>query len=168
MVQNLCSHHVEIYSDNDISCRNIPIFLHGYAYVKATGRGFFGSFGRLLGSLGGGPWLRPAFEEQEQVADADRIIRELIDEYNSLLCDVAQKTNEINTNNNLNPIYHLDFREFVQQDDWQDELHLNREAARRLAEFISGEVVRLHNLLLSTEDQSTELNSCIDAIPLAR
>ena len=165
MIQILCSYHVEIYeetSDGLISCRNIPIFLHGYAYVEATGRGFLGSFGRLLGSLGGGPWLRPAFEGNVQVEAANRVIRELIDDYNSLLCDVAWKANETNWNNNLNPIYHLDFRELVQQDDWRDELHPNQDAARELAEFISGEVVRLHRLHNPfTEDRSTELESCI-------
>ena len=161
MIQTLCSHQAGIYvelSDVVISCRNIPIFLHGYAYAEATGRGFLGSFS--LGPLGSGPWLRPAFEGNVQVEDADRVIRELIDGYNSLLCDVARKANETYWNNNLNPIYHLDFRELVQQDDWQDELHPNRDAARDLAEFISSEVVRLHNLhILSTEDRSTE--SCI-------
>lgn len=165
MIQILCSHHAEMYvrtSDVVISCRNIPIFLHGYAYVEATGRGFLGSFSRVMGPLGSGPWLRPAFEGNVQVEDADRVIRELIDGYNSLLCDVAWKANETNWNNNLNPIYHLDFRELVQQDDWQDELHPNQDAARELAEFISGEVVRLHRLHNpSTEDRSTELEFCI-------
>ena len=163
MIQILCNHHAGIYvetSDVVISCRNIPIFLHGYAYVEATGRGFVGFLGRLLGSLGGGPWLRPVFEGNVQVEDADRVIRELIDGYNSLLCDVEWKANETNWNNNLNPIYHLDFRELVQQDDWQDELHPNRDAARELAEFISDEVVRFHQL--------TGLEPCIVATSPAR
>ena len=136
LTRHLCRH----FAKGEVSCGNIPVFLHGYDYAQPSGVGY-GFWGLRFR----GPWLRPAFETQERYGEADRVIRGLIDRYNTLLCNVAERTNEGQANGSTdgNPIYHLDFRNVV-RDNWEDEIHPNEQAVRALSRYVSDEIGRFH------------------------
>jgi hypothetical protein len=67
--------------------RRLPILVHGYDYPVPDGRGFMGGWWVLPG-----PWLEPGFREKgfEKMTERLRLIKQLIDRFNSMLRDVAR------------------------------------------------------------------------------
>ena len=116
-------------------CESIPIFLHGYDYVKATGKAFF-KFG-----IGPGPWIKPTFDKKNRINDSKWIIESLVKDFNLLLCEVASR---LSNGSVANPVFHISFLGMV-QDHWKDEIHPNSTAAMDLAEKISSNIVNFHN-----------------------
>ena len=145
MVRQICSHHANRNSSDDVNCGNIPIFVHGYDHAKATGNGY-----EMFWFPVGGPWLRPAFQEKESLEDADNLIASLIDRYNKLLCNVATRASAVQAND-VSPVYFLDFRGAV-SDSWQDELHPDPDASRALAKTISNRIIEFHAGQSNRED----------------
>ena len=76
-----------------IHCYNIPIFIHGYDYALASGRGY-----RFLTLEFTGPWLEPAFTKKghQEIQKNNEVIRMIIDKYNVALCHVAKQFAENN------------------------------------------------------------------------
>jgi hypothetical protein len=66
--------------------RRLPILVHGYDYPVPDGRGFMGGWWALPG-----PWLEPGFREKgfDNMTDRVRLIKQLIDRFNSMLENVA-------------------------------------------------------------------------------
>lgn len=92
---------------------NIQIFLHGYGYAIPDGRPVIGDekFGFI------GPWMAPTFARKRiDFVAGQEIITELINKFNSLLEEIAQK----HTRN----VHYLDLRDVIQPNDWANELHL--------------------------------------------
>ena len=139
MVRQLCKYHVNGYrGDDDVSCGNIPIFVHGYDYPNPSGIGYdVFTYFRLSG-----PWVRPAFESKDNVQNASSIIHDIIDRYNKLLEYVVRQVSST-PNTDSNPVRYLDFRDTI-QGRFRDELHPNSEAARELAYRISDAIVSFH------------------------
>lgn len=133
-------------------CQSIPIYIHGYDYAKASGVGY-----RLIFEWAG-PWLRPAFDLKDRKdIEIKKVIEELIDSYNHLLCDVAQR---IASDESIsNPVYHLDFRNTVGQDEWSDEIHPAKAAVTRLASSVSEQIKRFHKRF---NEGSRASRQCID------
>lgn len=125
-------------------CSNVPIIVHGYDYVRASGDGFDWPGLRLRG-----PWLKPEFERKERLQDSDEAIGALIGRFNDLLCMVATRINSLSESErdgrNANPIIYVSFENDVGEGRWADELHPNRDAANSLAEVISEVILDYHN-----------------------
>ena len=66
--------------------QRLPILVHGYDYPVPDGRGFLGGWWFLPG-----PWLEPGFREKgfEKMTERIRLIKQLIDRFNSMLKEVA-------------------------------------------------------------------------------
>ena len=124
-------------------CKSIPIFLHGYDYVEATGKAFY-KFG-----LGPGPWIKPTFDEKKQTDESGAIIELLVNDFNHLLCQIAT---QLSMDPTANPIYHISFLGMV-QGRWKDEIHPDSKAVEDLAEKISGNIVNFH--------ESRHMENCI-------
>jgi lysophospholipase L1-like esterase len=69
--------------------RKLPILVHGYDYPVPDGRGFAGG-----GWFLPGPWLEPGFREKgfDKMAERIRLMKQLIDRFNSMLKDIAAMT----------------------------------------------------------------------------
>ena len=142
-IQRLCEVVINERTDNDNLCRNIPVFVHGYDYVEASGKAY-----EILGIDVAGPWVRPTFSGKGHHNEAknNATIRSVIKQYNEAICSVATMYSKQDF---TMPFYFLDFRGEV-GDDWNDEIHPNRNAFNRLAGKIGIVVSDFHSL--SRED----------------
>ena len=144
-IRRICNDVSVSYVGGD-TCNNIPIVIHGYDYAQATGVGY-----RVLGISFSGPWIRPALDLKDwEMSDGNEAVRTLVNDYNDLLCSVAIRLNDHDTSGS--PVFYLDFRESLDEEDWRDEIHPNELGARRLAQEISRVVVDFHNGQLRRED----------------
>jgi V8-like Glu-specific endopeptidase len=102
---------------------NIHIVVHGYGYPIADGRAVI----RLLGFSFVGPWLRPALVAKgyEQRTEQQQIMRNLIDDFNSMLEQFAATDSRL---------HYVDLRSLISDSDWENELHLKNSGYRRVAE----------------------------------
>ena len=136
-ISNLCETIVQPY---DIQCTNIPIFIHGYDYVQASGIGY-----KFIIKWAG-PWIKPVFDAKQLIdnADINSIIQGLVDEYNDVLCFVAKAfRNRMSTTGHLsNPVYSINFRNRVKR--WRDELHPHRRSHVSLAEVLTEHIQAFH------------------------
>ncbi len=100
-----------------------PIVMHGYGYARPTGRAVLNlPFGVRLG----GPWLRPALAQKNiSPSTGAGLIEDLIDTYNELLKKLDAE---------LANFHHVDFRDLIKDEHWNDELHLKSGAYRTCAE----------------------------------
>ncbi|BAQ67154.1 trypsin-like peptidase domain-containing protein [Geminocystis sp. NIES-3709] len=101
---------------------NIHIVVHGYGYPIPDGRAVI----RLLGFSFVGPWLRPALVAKgyEQRTEQQQIMRDLIDDFNSMLEQFAATDSRL---------HYVDLRSLISDSDWQNELHLKNSGYRRVA-----------------------------------
>lgn len=105
----------------------VPILLHGYDYAVADGRGFMGGWGPLPG-----PWLEPGFRAKgyEQLRTRITMIREVIDQFNTMLKKVAAM---------FPHVQHVDLRNTlpnglsVYKNFWANELHPTELGYQRVA-----------------------------------
>ncbi len=111
-------------------CMDIPIFIHGYDYAQASGKGY-----RVVGVEFTGPWLEPKFAKKGHydTNENSEAIAVLIDRFNDSVCYVAKKFGQQQSSM---PVFFLDFRGEV-KDGWRDEIHPNRSAFENLARKIS-------------------------------
>ena len=141
-VSHVCQ--MVLMDQQDKDCSNVPIIVHGYDYVRASGEGFGWPGLRLRG-----PWLKPEFEKKERLGDSDEVIKRLIGEFNYLLCDVAKKVNNLTAvelrRRVVNPIIYVSFRNEVGAMGWADELHPDRRAANHLANKIGKAILDFHH-----------------------
>jgi lysophospholipase L1-like esterase len=98
--------------------RKLPILVHGYDYPVPDGRGFAGG-----GWFLPGPWLEPGFREKgfDKMAERIRLMKQLIDRFNSMLKDIAAMTEfphvtYINLRNTLST--RVNYKQY-----WANELH---------------------------------------------
>lgn len=101
---------------------NIHIVVHGYGYPIPDGRAVI----RLLGFSFVGPWLRPALVAKgyEQRTEQQQIMRNLIDDFNSMLEQFAATDSRL---------HYVDLRSLISDSDWENELHLKNSGYRRVA-----------------------------------
>ena len=101
---------------------NIHIIVHGYGYPIPDGRAVI----RLLGFSFVGPWLRPALVAKgyEQRTEQQQIMRNLIDDFNSMLKKFAATDSRL---------HYVDLRSLISDSDWENELHLKNSSYRRVA-----------------------------------
>ena len=112
----------------ELDCKRIPIVIHGYDYPMSSGIGFkYLWLFRLKG-----PWLKPSFDAKAYNDNsANHILIELVNRFNSTL---SSAVTSIRVSKKLpNPICYLDLRGTVSKDQWNDELHPNREAMQIIA-----------------------------------
>lgn len=99
-----------------------PVFMHGYSHARPSGREF-----ELLGGLISlGPWIQGQLADLN-IDDRDEqqdIVNALVDEFN-LMLGRLQAT--------MPNFIHVDVRSLLGPDDWDDEIHPNGPARRRLA-----------------------------------
>lgn len=101
---------------------DLPIVMHGYGYARPTGRAVINL---PFGFKFVGPWLRPALAMKNIAPSRGReVIEMLIDRYNVLLGQLDAE---------LPSFHHVDLRDLIQDDDWNDELHLGSGAYQRCA-----------------------------------
>ena len=106
-----------------------------YDYVQASGIGY-----DWLNIVG--PWLKPVFVTKNRLDESKDVIKELIDDYNALLCGTVQYITDHASI--TNPVYFLDIRGTVGS-NWEDELHPNRQAYREMAIQISRLIEDFHS-----------------------
>lgn len=143
-IRYLCQKIASDYTGDDTACTNIPIFIHGYDYAQATGKGYDLFMVRFAG-----PWITPALRKRGRGStDGNEAVRTLVNEYNDLLCHVAENDAWLSGHN---PVYYLDFRNVVGH-DWRDEIHPNAAAAQKLAAETSQAVLNFHRGALAPKD----------------
>ena len=136
-IRYMCRNVSIEYTNDGTPCESIPIFVHGYDYAQATGRGYELFLIRLAG-----PWITPALGLRgRRPTEGNEAVYHLVNEYNDLLCRVADSATNLSYDN---PVFHLDFRNIVGL-DWRDEMHPNAAAAQRLATVLSQAVVDFHS-----------------------
>ena len=120
------------------NCNSIPIFFHGYDYVKATGEAYF-KFG-----FGPGPWLKPTFDKKKRTNSKENatVIKSLVDDFNALLCGRAESLSK-EDQSSKNPVFYIKFLGIV-ENNWKDEIHPNDIAAEKLAKIISENIIKFH------------------------
>jgi hypothetical protein len=105
---------------------DIQIFFHGYGHAIPDGR----AVTRVAGFDFVGPWLRPAFARKRinEVTQAQEIIRTLIDSFNEMLAEIANRHSNV---------HYIDLRPIIDDEDWANELHLTVNGYEKVArEFI--------------------------------
>lgn len=128
----------EFYGD---FCGSIPILVHGYDYVKPSGRGYKALWFWTVK----GPWLKPTFESKERGTHAEPTIKSLIDEYNQDLCNMENEVERMRwAGEALNPVLYVDVRGVLIQGDWVDEIHPNRKGARKIAKKMDKAIRDFH------------------------
>ena len=107
--------------------KNIPVFVHGYAYVVPNGE---------PDAFTQGPWLRPAFENQghTNLAQNTKTMRTLIDQFNSMLEGLANRRKHV---------HYVNLREELTDNDWFDELHPAPDGVRRIVIKFRSEIERV-------------------------
>ena len=128
--KNYLENMIIIFSEK---CPNTKIFMHGYGYAQATGKG-----AGILWLNVSGPWILPYLLKKgigEQ--NGNSLIKELIDAYNNLLADLDGKY--------TNFIY-VDLRNIITVQDWSNELHLKNSAYANVADEIH-KIIKTANLL---------------------
>lgn len=99
-----------------------PIFMHGYSYARSSGQ----QFELLGGLLTFGPWIQEKLDELN-IAERDEqqdIVNGLIDAFNDRLHHLEST---------VEGFVHVDVRNLLGPDDWDDEIHPAASARRRLA-----------------------------------
>lgn len=137
-IRHLCT---EVFERN---CNSIPIFVHGYDYVKPTGEAYF----KFI--IGPGPWLKSSFDEKKHtnINKNATVIKSLVDDFNTLLCERAKSLSK-EDQSYKNPVFYIEFLEIV-MDNWEDEIHPNGIAAEKLAKKISENIVKFHENTLES------------------
>ena len=121
-------------------CDDIPVFIHGYDYALASGRGY-----RIVGLEFTGPWLEPAFAKKghQEKQINNEVMKMIINRYNVALCHVAKQFAEKGWKKM--PFYFLDFRGEVKE-NWNDEIHPNHSAFKTLAKKLNDIITDFHGL----------------------
>ncbi len=116
--------------NSDYGCKDIPIIIHGYDYPSASGEGF-----KILWLFTAkGPWLKPAFDmKQYSEKEANSIIRQLLNRYNSALREAVDTLQKAYPSDVVNPVCYLNLRNQNVVTGWIDELHPDRDSMRRIA-----------------------------------
>ena len=105
------------------------ILMDGYAYPKVNDIGY-----KLLKINLIGPWIFPNMCKKAitEKKDHNRIVRELVDGFNEVLSNLANK---------YHYFHHIDIRDkFPDDKDWHNEIHLNTKAYKALASVYSGKI----------------------------
>jgi lysophospholipase L1-like esterase len=93
---------------------DIDILMDGYDYAKPNGIQY-----QILSFGIAGPWLLPGFAKKNilnRTLEQEPIIKDLIDEYNSMLIEIEQKYPKF---------HHIDLRgKFPDESEWDNEIHL--------------------------------------------
>lgn len=142
-IDQLCKSAFSGSNDAARPCENIPILLHGYDYVRASGEGY-----EIIIRVKG-PWLQPTFVEKGYMEDEgnNRVIEKAIDRYNQAICNVAKKFADDGSASYVDmPVYFLDFRQEVAPTEWSDEIHPTQMAFKTLAEKVSKVVSTFHSV----------------------
>jgi len=113
---------------------HVFLVMHGYDYAYPSGKAYeiFGGIIRL------GPWLQSSLcnlnitERDEQV----EIINGLIDHFNSSLQSYEYA---------IPKFKHLDLRNVLDKDDWDDELHPNSYGRYKLAKLVRKMLIEINN-----------------------
>jgi hypothetical protein len=118
----------------------LPIFIHGYDYPVADGRGVInGPFGfHYLG-----PWLRPAFAMKRTVdSDMVRILTDLIDHFNNMLGTLHDPAHGV---------YYLNLRGLLKmklypdgayKKGWTNELHPTNKGFKLIADTFAKAIIK--------------------------
>lgn len=124
ILQDIASHIEQVRSTVDRHLgSDRPIFMHGYSYAQSSGREFE-LFGGLIAF---GPRIQDQLADDRHIGERGEqqdIVNALVDGYNALL-DRLQQT--------IPNFIHIDARPLLGPDDWDDEIHPNAPARRRLA-----------------------------------
>lgn len=126
MVQTVFRQYLEDLIKNVLDVApSTHIVMHGYGYALPSGDG-----AGLFGIDFRGPWLLPAFAMKRITNPTEQrmAINTLIDLYNDLLKDLAQKHDQF---------HYVNLRPIIVDDDWADELHLKNKAFARVASAIN-------------------------------
>ena len=97
------------------------IYANGYDYAIPNGKAV------KIGPIKAGPWLQPYFLERgiTKLSDQKKIIRWIIDEFNSMLSDLETKTDGF---------VHVRTTGTLKASEWNDELHPKRAGFVKVAE----------------------------------
>lgn len=106
--------------------------MDGYAYPKVSGKPY--KFAKIKF---GGPWILPSMAEKAILVKKQQndIVRELVDGFNDIIAGLSHK---------YTYFHHIDIRnEFPEDDDWHNEIHLNKKAYKRLAGIYSTRMMEI-------------------------
>jgi hypothetical protein len=109
---------------------NIPVVMHGYDYAIPDGRGY-----EKIGITLKGPWMRPSLVERGYtvLAANTALVRQLIDRYNAMLARLAAEPQLNFRYVKLAGQLSTDLVNNNYRVDWDNELHPEKPAFRRLA-----------------------------------
>jgi len=130
--ERLGNYYVKILTSINSASPGMPMFLHGYDYPHASGKGIG------LGRLQVGPWLYPVIVKEKGytlATEQKTLIRETVVRFESIQKGVIKLLKEWGRSQNIRfSLHHINLRGTVPDvKEWGDEIHPKTPANKRLA-----------------------------------